>query len=45
MKMWSEVALNETLSDVVFKASPLNGRWFEIDSCEDLAVAERLFAE
>lgn len=45
LKMWSEVALNDILSDVVFKACPLNGRWLEIDNHEDLAAAEKLFAE
>jgi choline kinase len=45
LKKWSEVALNEILSEVVFKACPLNGRWFEIDNHNDLAAAEKLFAE
>ena len=45
LKMWSEVALNEALNDVVFKACPLNGRWIEIDNHEDLTEAEKLFAE
>lgn len=45
LKMWSEVALNDILLDVVFKACPLNGRWFEIDNHDDLAAAEELFAE
>lgn len=44
-KMWSEVALNDILSDVVFKACPLKGRWLEIDNHDDLAAAEKLFAE
>lgn len=43
--MWSEVALNEAFSDVVFQACPLKGRWVEIDNHEDLAAAEELFAE
>lgn len=45
LNMWSEVALNEILEDIVFKACPLVGRWVEIDNHEDLAEAERLFAE
>lgn len=45
LKMWSEVALNEALSDVTFKACPLNGRWLEIDNHDDLAEAEKLFQE
>lgn len=45
LKMWSEVALNEILSDVVFKACPIDGRWLEIDNHDDLATAEKLFAE
>lgn len=43
LNMWSEVALNEILGKVVFKACPLVGRWVEIDNHEDLAEAERLF--
>ena len=42
-KKWSEVALNDILSEVEFKACPLDGRWFEIDNLDDLAAAERLF--
>lgn len=45
LKKWSEVALNDILGDVVFKACPLQGRWLEIDNHEDLAAAEKLFAE
>ncbi len=44
-KMWSEVALNDILPEVVFHACPLKGRWFEIDNHEDLRAAEALFAE
>lgn len=44
LKMWSEVALNDILCEVEFKACPLCGRWFEIDNHEDLAAAEKLFA-
>lgn len=45
LKMWSEVALNDILPEVVFKACPLKGRWLEIDNHDDLAAAEKLFAE
>ena len=45
LRMWSEVALNDALKDVVFRACPLVGRWLEIDDHEDLAAAEVLFAE
>lgn len=44
MKLWSEVALNDILSEVEFQACPLVGRWFEIDNHEDLAAAKMLFA-
>jgi choline kinase len=44
LKKWSEVALNDILGDVVFKACPLVGRWLEIDNHDDLAAAEKLFA-
>ena len=43
LKLWSEVALNDALSDVTFHACPLNGRWLEIDNHEDLAAAAKLF--
>lgn len=45
LKLWSEVALNDILGEVDFKACPLKGRWLEIDNHEDLAAAERLFQE
>lgn len=45
LKLWSEVALNDILAEIEFKACPLNGRWFEIDNHDDLAAAEKLFAE
>lgn len=45
VKMWSEVALNDILSVVEFKACPITGRWLEIDNHDDLAAAERLFKE
>lgn len=45
--LWSEVALNDILVNVEFKACPLplNGRWVEIDNHDDLSMAEILFAE
>lgn len=43
-KLWSEVALNDILPEVEFRACPLNGRWYEIDDSEDLAAAERIFS-
>ena len=45
MKLWSEVALNDTLSDIEFYACPLHGRWMEIDNHDDLAAAEELFVK
>ncbi len=44
LKMWSEVALNDVLKTVEFKACRLDGRWLEIDNHDDLAAAEKLFA-
>lgn len=43
IKKWSEVALNDILEDIEFKACPLVGRWLEIDNHDDLAAAEKLF--
>lgn len=45
LKLWSEVALNDILTAVEFRACPLVGRWLEIDNHEDLAAANKLFAE
>ena len=45
LKKWSEVALNDAFADVEFYACPLVGRWLEIDNHDDLAAAEKLFAE
>lgn len=45
LKKWSEVALNDAFTDVIFQACPLKGRWLEIDNHDDLAAAEALFAE
>jgi len=44
LKKWSEVALNDILSEVDFYACPLNGKWYEIDNHDDLRIAEDLFA-
>ena len=43
-KLWSEVALNDILTQVPFQACPLRGRWLEIDNLDDLHAAEMLFA-
>ena len=43
LKLWSEVALNDILNEVEFKACPLVGRWYEIDNHDDLREAEILF--
>lgn len=43
--LWSEVALNDILSEIEFRACPLDGRWYEIDDHDDLAAAERIFAD
>lgn len=45
LKKWSEIALNEALADVDFYPCPLDGRWFEIDTKEDLQMAESIFEE
>lgn len=45
LKKWSEVALNDILCEIDFKACPLVGRWVEIDNHEDLAMAQRIFSE
>ncbi len=44
-KLWSEVALNDILPEIEFHACPLDGRWYEIDDHDDLAAAERIFAD
>lgn len=44
LKLWSEVALNDILSEIEFKACAVNGRWLEIDNHADLMEAEKLFA-
>ena len=45
LKKWSEVALNDILSEVHFYACPLDGRWYEIDNHDDLRIAEELFSK
>lgn len=45
LKLWSEVALNDILTEIKFTACPLKGRWFEIDNLDDLCKAEELFKE
>jgi len=40
---WTEVALDQIFSKVIFKPYSIKGRWFEIDNHEDLAAAEQLF--
>lgn len=45
LKKWSEVALNDILGEIEFKACPLDGRWVEIDNLDDLAAAEELFKD
>lgn len=45
LKKWSEVAINEAMKEIEFYACPLRGRWFEIDTKEDLVMAESLFKE
>lgn len=42
--LWTEVAINDILGDVRFAACPLDGRWAEIDTHEDLREANRLFS-
>lgn len=41
--LWSEVALDDILSDVKFMVCPMVGRWYEIDNHEDLEIANRIF--
>ncbi|MCQ2554895.1 MAG: phosphocholine cytidylyltransferase family protein [Clostridia bacterium] len=45
LKMWSEVALNDVLKEVVFEACELQGRWLEIDNHDDLKAACELFRD
>ena len=43
-KLWSEVALNDTLKEISFIPCDITGKWYEIDNYEDLKKAEELFA-
>ena len=43
--LWSEVALNDILKQVLFFPCKITGRWVEIDNHEDLSIAMRLFRE
>lgn len=43
--LWSEVALDDILQEVIFRACPLTGRWLEIDDEKDLRAADALFRE
>ncbi len=45
LKLWSEVALNDVLKEVEFRACPLVGRWVEIDNHDDLKLAIETFSE
>lgn len=45
LKKWSEVALNDILTNVEFHACSLVGRWLEIDNHDDLKAAEVLFSK
>ena len=45
LKLWSEVALNDILNEVEFRACPLVGRWVEIDNHDDLNKAIEIFSK
>lgn len=45
LKLWSEVALNDILSEIDFRACPLVGRWVEIDNHDDLKLAIETFSD
>lgn len=45
LKLWSEVAINDIFSIIEVKACALNGRWFEIDTYQDLLDARVLFSK
>lgn len=45
LSQWTEVALNEILFRVEFRPCPLKGRWIEIDTHDDLRIAESIFLE
>lgn len=40
---WTEVALDQIFTKVVFRPYIITGRWLEIDNHKDLASAEKLF--
>lgn len=40
---WTEVALDHIFDRANFVPYVINGRWFEIDNHDDLAIAEKLF--
>ena len=42
---WTEVALNDILSEMQFSACPLDGRWIEIDNLNDLEYARSIFSD
>lgn len=44
LTLWSEVALNDALKETKFVPCNISGRWVEIDNHDDLAYAEKLFA-
>lgn len=43
--LWSEVALNDILSEVDFYPCKVKGQWCEIDTAEDLFIANKMFRE
>lgn len=43
LSLWTEVAINDILASHSFVALPVSGKWYEIDTLEDLAEAEKLF--
>lgn len=43
LNKWTEVALNDIMSEIIFTPCPLKGRWMEIDNHEDLRKAESIF--
>lgn len=40
---WTEVALDKVFNKTFFVPYVINGRWYEIDNHEDLALAEKIF--
>ena len=45
LNLWSEVAINDLFNNLHFGTSFTSGRWYEIDSIEDLENAENIFRE